>query len=90
MNLTQAGVKHIVWSTLEDTRKEGTSEGIADIENEGGKYKVPHFDGKGEADAIFAKEGVPTTCAAPAPPVIAFGGRVLLDTLSSLSLARLF
>jgi uncharacterized protein YbjT (DUF2867 family) len=26
-----------------------------------GKYKVPHFDGKGEADAIFAEVGVPTT-----------------------------
>jgi uncharacterized protein YbjT (DUF2867 family) len=24
-------------------------------------YKVPHFDGKGEADAIFADLGVPTT-----------------------------
>ena len=26
-----------------------------------GKYKVPHFDGKGEADAIFTEAGVPTT-----------------------------
>jgi uncharacterized protein YbjT (DUF2867 family) len=26
-----------------------------------GKYKVPHFDGKGEADEIFTKLGVPTT-----------------------------
>jgi uncharacterized protein YbjT (DUF2867 family) len=26
-----------------------------------GKYKVPHFDGKGEADAIFSELGVPTT-----------------------------
>jgi uncharacterized protein YbjT (DUF2867 family) len=26
-----------------------------------GKYKVPHFDGKGEADAEFTKAGVPTT-----------------------------
>jgi uncharacterized protein YbjT (DUF2867 family) len=24
-------------------------------------YKVPHFDGKGEADAVFAELGVPTT-----------------------------
>jgi uncharacterized protein YbjT (DUF2867 family) len=24
-------------------------------------YKVPHFDGKGEADAVFAGSGVPTT-----------------------------
>ena len=26
-----------------------------------GKYKVPHFDAKGEADAFFADAGVPTT-----------------------------
>jgi uncharacterized protein YbjT (DUF2867 family) len=26
-----------------------------------GKYKVPHFDAKGEADAAFATAGVPTT-----------------------------
>ena len=27
----------------------------------GGKYKVPHFDAKGEADALFTELGVPTT-----------------------------
>jgi len=27
----------------------------------GGKYKVPHFDGKGEANQIFTDLGVPTT-----------------------------
>ena len=26
-----------------------------------GKYKVPHFDAKGEADRFFAEAGVPTT-----------------------------
>ena len=26
-----------------------------------GKYKVPHFDAKGEADAFFRELGVPTT-----------------------------
>ena len=26
-----------------------------------GKYKVPHFDAKGEADALFTEAGVPTT-----------------------------
>jgi uncharacterized protein YbjT (DUF2867 family) len=29
-----------------------------------GKYKVPHFDGKGESDHFFAAAGVPTTCLA--------------------------
>ena len=27
----------------------------------GGKYKVPHFDGKGEANKYFIENGVPTT-----------------------------
>ena len=27
-----------------------------------GKYKVPHFDGKGESDKVFTEMGVPTTC----------------------------
>ena len=26
-----------------------------------GKYKVPHFDAKGEADALFSARGLPTT-----------------------------
>jgi len=55
-----AGVKHVIWSTLEDTRK---SIPISDdrMPTLLGKYKVPHFDGKGEADAIFSELGVPTT-----------------------------
>ena len=27
-----------------------------------GKYKVPHFDAKGESDKFFRELGVPTTC----------------------------
>jgi uncharacterized protein YbjT (DUF2867 family) len=55
-----AGIKHVIWSTLEDTRK---SIPISDdrMPTLMGKYKVPHFDGKGEADAIFTELGVPTT-----------------------------
>jgi len=55
-----AGVKHLVWSTLEDTRKWVP---LSDnrMPTLHGKYKVPHFDGKGEADALFIKAGVPTT-----------------------------
>jgi uncharacterized protein YbjT (DUF2867 family) len=55
-----AGVKHVIWSTLEDTRK---SIPLSDdrMPTLLGKYKVPHFDGKGEADAIFSELGVPTT-----------------------------
>jgi uncharacterized protein YbjT (DUF2867 family) len=55
-----AGVQHVIWSTLEDTRK------FVPLEDDrmptlGGKYKVPHFDAKGEADQIFRDLGVPTT-----------------------------
>jgi len=55
-----AGVKHVIWSTLEDTRK---SIPLSDsrMPTLHGKYKVPHFDGKGEADALFAQAGAPTT-----------------------------
>jgi uncharacterized protein YbjT (DUF2867 family) len=56
----QAGVKHVVWSTLEDTRKWVP---LSDdrMPTLGGKYKVPHFDAKGEADDVFRRVGVPTT-----------------------------
>jgi len=55
-----AGVKHVVWSTLEDTRKWVP---LADtrMPTLQGQYKVPHFDAKGEANAIFSGLGVPTT-----------------------------
>jgi uncharacterized protein YbjT (DUF2867 family) len=55
-----AGVKHVIWSTLEDTRE---SIPLSDdrMPTLMGKYKVPHFDGKGEANAIFKEVGVPTT-----------------------------
>jgi uncharacterized protein YbjT (DUF2867 family) len=55
-----AGVAHFVWSTLEDTR---TRIPLSDprMPTLHGKYKVPHFDGKGEANALFAQAGVPTT-----------------------------
>ena len=55
-----AGLQHVIWSTLEDTRKWVP---LSDdrMPTLGGKYKVPHFDGKGESDELFRKEGVPTT-----------------------------
>jgi uncharacterized protein YbjT (DUF2867 family) len=56
----EAGVKHVIWSTLEDTRK---SIPLSDdrMPTLMGNYKVPHFDAKGEADGIFTELGVPTT-----------------------------
>jgi len=55
-----AGIQHAIWSTLEDTRKwvPLTDDRMPTLM---GKYKVPHFDAKGEADQEFTKLGVPTT-----------------------------
>src|SRR4029453_4166609 len=55
------GLRHVVWSTLEDTR-----EVIAADDDRmpviGDGYRVPRFDVKGgTADALFAKSGLPTT-----------------------------
>jgi uncharacterized protein YbjT (DUF2867 family) len=55
-----AGVQHVIWSTLEDTRR-FVPLSDARLPTLQGKYKVPHFDGKGEADAAFAGEAAPTT-----------------------------
>jgi uncharacterized protein YbjT (DUF2867 family) len=55
-----AGVQHVIWSTLEDTRKHFP---LSDrrMPTLDGKYKVPHFDAKAEANASFTRVGVPTT-----------------------------
>ena len=56
----QAGVQHVIWSTLEDTRRWVP---LSDnrMPTLMGKYKVAHFDAKGEADKLFTEFGVPTT-----------------------------
>jgi uncharacterized protein YbjT (DUF2867 family) len=55
-----AGIQHAIWSTFEDTRK---SVPLSDgrMPTLMGKYKVPHFDAKAEADHFFTDLGVPTT-----------------------------
>jgi len=55
-----AGVHHVIWSTLEDTRR-WVPLGDDRLPTLQGRYKVPHFDAKGEADQIFRVLGVPTT-----------------------------
>jgi len=55
-----AGVKHAIWSTFEDTRK-AFPLNDARMPTLKGKYKVPHFDAKAEADHFFRDLGVPTT-----------------------------
>ena len=56
----EAGLRHVIWSTLEDTRR------WVPLEDDRmptlmGNWKVPHFDAKGEANHFFADAGVPTT-----------------------------
>ena len=55
-----AGIQHVIWSTLEDTRK-WVPLGDSRMPTLMGKYKVPHFDSKGEADRVFTELGLPTT-----------------------------
>jgi uncharacterized protein YbjT (DUF2867 family) len=55
-----AGVSHVIWSTLEDTRRWMPLDDDR-MPTLMGKYKVPHFDAKGEADQVFRDLGVPTT-----------------------------
>ncbi len=56
-----ANLQHVIWSTLEDTRKWVP---LSDnrMPTLMGRFKVPHLDAKGEADHFFADSGVPTTC----------------------------
>jgi uncharacterized protein YbjT (DUF2867 family) len=56
----EAGLKHAIWSTLEDTREwvplhDDRMPTLME------KYKVPHFDAKGESNKQFTDAGVPTT-----------------------------
>jgi hypothetical protein len=55
-----SGVQHTIWSTLEDTRK-WVPLGDERMPTLQGKYKVPHFDAKGESNHLFTDLGVPVT-----------------------------
>jgi uncharacterized protein YbjT (DUF2867 family) len=55
-----ADIEHVIWSTLEDTRRD-VPLGDARMPTLMGRYKVPHFDGKGEANKEFTEREVPTT-----------------------------
>ncbi|MEV6350348.1 NmrA/HSCARG family protein [Actinoplanes sp. NPDC051851] len=93
----KAGVSHVVWSTLEDTRE------LIPLDDPRmptllGRYKVPHFDAKAEADEFFREAGVPTTflrttfyyenlAGALAPARDAEGGLVLTIPMGDAPLA---
>ena len=54
------GNEHVIWSTLEDTRRwiPLDSDQMPTLL---GHYKVPHFDAKGEANEQFTRRNVPAT-----------------------------
>ncbi|MFJ9782468.1 NmrA/HSCARG family protein [Amycolatopsis sp. NPDC101161] len=53
-----AGLRHVIWSTLPDTRLHLRDDRVPTLHE---RYKVPHFDSKAEAEAFFVEAGVPTT-----------------------------
>ncbi len=55
-----SGVRHVIWSTLDDTRKWVP---LSDnrMPTLMGKYKVPHYDAKGEANHFFSDLDLPVT-----------------------------
>ncbi len=55
-----AKLQHIIWSTLEDTRKT-LPIGSGTMPTLMGKYNVPHFDAKGEANHFFLGRKLPVT-----------------------------
>jgi len=56
----EAGLQHVIWSTLEDTRERVPLDDDR-MPTLMEHYKVPHFDAKGEANQYFRDQGVPTT-----------------------------
>ena len=56
----EADLKHVIWSTLEDVKKwvPLTDTSMPTLHE---KYKVPHFEGKGESNHYFTDLGVPVT-----------------------------
>jgi uncharacterized protein YbjT (DUF2867 family) len=60
----EAGLQHVIWSTLEDVRKwvPLNDDSMPTLRE---KYKVPHFDGKGASDHYFTDAGLPVTFMLP-------------------------
>ena len=56
----ESGLKHAIWSTLEDVKRWVPLDDDC-MPTLHGKYKVPHFEGKGESDHFFTDAGVPVT-----------------------------
>ena len=56
----ETGVKHVIWSSFEDTRDKVPLDD-ARMPTLMDHYKVPHFDSKGEVNQVFKELGVPAT-----------------------------
>lgn len=55
-----AALEHVIWSTLEDTRRRVRldDDRMPTLQD---RWKVPHFDAKGEANRFFTDAGLPVT-----------------------------
>lgn len=60
----EAGLKHVIWFTLEDTREFVPLDDVR-VPTLMGKYKLPQSDGQAEAKREFTNRGVPTTFLLP-------------------------
>lgn len=56
-----AGIRHAIWSTTEDSRDWVLPDGDPVPVLPGG-YRVPHWDGKAQANRFFTDSAVPTSC----------------------------
>jgi uncharacterized protein YbjT (DUF2867 family) len=56
----ETNVKHVIWSSFEDTRDKVPLDDDR-MPTLMDHYKVPHFDTKGEVNKIFTELGIPTT-----------------------------
>lgn len=63
----RAGLQHVLWSTLEDTRRYVEPDGrtMPLLQQH---CNVPHFDARGQADACFVGRGLPVTRLLAGPP----------------------
>jgi uncharacterized protein YbjT (DUF2867 family) len=55
-----AGLRHVIWSTLDDTRRYIPLDDTR-MPTLMGRYKVPHYDAKGEANHFFTDLRLPAT-----------------------------
>ena len=61
----KAGVRHVIWSTSQDSREWVSPQGHPLLPSSPDGYLVPHWDGKAQGNHFFTDVGVPTTFLLP-------------------------